>query len=189
MALKIYTKTGDKGQTSLIGGQRVPKDDRRIDAFGAIDELNAQLGFVVSLLPKSEADLEQNILAIQHHLFDLGAELASLSDIKTKGMKIPKVSSEKVTWLEELIDRFDKELVPLRNFILPGGSAASSALQVARAVCRRAERRIISITDDYDVNPELIKYVNRLSDFLFTAARLANVHANTPDVTWKPNFN
>lgn len=183
--MKIYTKTGDKGDTSLIGGERVGKNDPRIEAYGTIDELNAFIGLAITHLPLHIKELRDDLIKIQHHLFDIGAELASLSDRKVKAMKIPRVRATKIAWLEDHIDRYHKEVPELKHFILPGGSETSSALHVARSVCRRAERAIIALADTQSVNPELIKYINRLSDFFFAAARYSNHKTGTPDTLWE----
>jgi cob(I)alamin adenosyltransferase len=183
--MKIYTKTGDSGETSLVGGQRVPKDDLRIEAYGTVDELNASVGLAISLLPVSMAQIGSVLTKIQHHLLDIGSELASLSDRKVVGMEIPTVTLAKVEWLELGIDVCDEELEPLKQFILPGGAPAASALHVARTICRRAERRVISLQKKTAVNPQLIKYLNRLSDLLFTMARLVNARAGRGDIPWQ----
>lgn len=179
--MKIYTKTGDKGQTSLVGGQRVAKHDARIETIGMVDELNAALGLAVSQGGQDE------LLQIQHHLFDIGAELAAMSDRETVAMKIPTVTVEKVSWLEQLIDRYSADLQPLKHFILPGGTLLASQLHVARTICRRAERQAVELNDQMPVNPELLSYLNRLSDLLFTLARTANTQAGQGDVQWQPD--
>ncbi len=184
--MKIYTKTGDKGDTALVGGERVPKDDLRIEAYGTIDELNATIGQALSHLSLSETALSADLIKIQHHLFDLGSELASLSDRKSRAKtNIPQASAKKVGWLEKQIDQYTKELPPITYFILPGGSVAASSLHISRTVCRRAERQIINLSGERPINPELIKYINRLSDFLFTVARYANLKAGVGDVRWQ----
>lgn len=183
--MKIYTKTGDTGQTSLIGGERVAKDDARVEACGTVDELNATVGVAHSLLSMSLDDVAADLLTVQHRLFDIGAELASLTEKKVKALKVPQATAEKVEQLEKQIDTYDKELDKLTNFILPGGSQAAAALHQARAVCRRAERRVINLHGSHPVNPELVKYLNRLSDYLFTVARLANHRGSAQDILWQ----
>ncbi len=183
--MKIYTKTGDKGETSLVGGQRIAKDDPRIEAYGTIDELNSVVGLVISQLQKHSRIIAGDLTTIQHHLFDIGAELASLSNRKTKAIKIPRVTERKITWLEKRIDRYTKDLAPLQAFILPGGTEAASSLHLARTICRRAERRIVALGRVIEINHELVKYINRLSDYLFTAARLTNHQSGSEDVLWE----
>ncbi len=184
--MKIYTKTGDKGETSLFGGERVKKDDPRIEAYGTVDELNSAIGLAISFLPISQADLQEILLTVQHHLLDIGSELSSLSDKKSRSKaKVPEVTAKKVTWLEKHIDTLDKDLTQLTQFILPGGTQAASALHLARTICRRAERKVITLSAEHETNSELIRYLNRLSDFLFTAARFTNVKSGNGDVSWK----
>lgn len=183
--MKIYTKTGDKGQTALVSGERIDKDDQRIEAYGTVDELNSFIGLANSCLGMRDEDLKEDLTKIQHHLLDIGAELASLSDKKTARVKVPHVTEKKVTWLESSIDRYDKELTQLTQFILPGGDEVASQLHVARSVCRRAERCVITVQKSREVNSELIKYLNRLSDFLFTVARVINMRAGNGDVVWE----
>ncbi len=183
--MKIYTKTGDSGKTSLVGGERVLKDDARIEAYGAIDELNSIIGVAISHIPSELKDAIETLLRIQHQLLNIGSELASLSDRKTKAMKIPHIDEQAVSWLEKQIDHYDNELSPLKNFILPGGTGAASFLHQARTVCRRAERRIVALNQEQPINSELIRYINRLSDLLFTLARLANARAQKPDQIWR----
>ena len=170
--MKIYTKTGDAGETSLFGGARVPKDDSRIEAYGTIDELNSFLGVARASWPASPID--QHFDRIQSDLFDIGAHLASPGTSRFAG-----VDPEHVVELERAIDAMESELEPLRNFILPGGSAPAAHLHVARTVCRRAERLVVALHDESS-----IVYLNRLSDFLFVAARFANRKHGVADVPW-----
>jgi cob(I)alamin adenosyltransferase len=184
--MKVYTKTGDKGQTSLIGGERTDKDDPRIEAYGTVDELNAALGLAIAYLPEVFFDdVKTELIEIQKELFSIGSELASISEKTSRGITITPIGSEAITKLEKLIDLYDNELPALRNFILPGGRIPTSALHLARTICRRAERATITLTDNYEVNPELIKYLNRLSDLLFTVARLTNARLDIPDQIWQ----
>lgn len=183
--MKIYTKTGDKGETSLIGGERTDKDDPRIEAYGEVDELNAAIGLAISFLPAHSSTIYEDLTKVQHHLFDIGAELASLSERKVKALKIPKVTPTKVSFLEQQMDNYASELKSLTQFILPGGTEAASALHLARTICRRAERRIVSLAKQQPVNEELVRYLNRLSDLLFTAARLVNSQVGKPDIRWE----
>ena len=178
---KIYTRTGDAGETGLFGGGRVSKDHLRVRAYGTIDEANAVIGVARSAGPSPEIDgiLER----VQHQLFDLGAELATPEDAAAAA-HIARTTPERVEALERDIDRCESVLPPLSQFVLPGGTPAASALHHARTVARRAEREIVALAAREPVNPELLKYVNRLSDLLFVLARLANHAAGRPDVVW-----
>jgi cob(I)alamin adenosyltransferase len=177
--VKIYTRTGDLGETSLFGGARVAKNDARIEAYGTIDELSSHLGVARASGIPSEVDavLEQ----VQRDLFDVGAHLASPGT-----SRFPGVDAQRIAELESAIDAMERELAPLKNFILPGGSLAAAQLHVARTVCRRAERLVVALQDDTPATLSTIAYVNRLSDYLFVAARFANRRADVPDVEWKP---
>ncbi len=182
---RIYTRTGDEGETSLFGGRRVPKHDPRVGAYGAIDELNAVLGVARAARPDPGIDavLEQ----VQHHLFDIGAELATAPDAAPgAAAHAPRVLPSWVESLERDIDRFEDGLPPLREFILPGGTPVAAHLHLARTVARRAEREVVALAARESLNPELLKYVNRLSDLLFVLARAANHAAGHPDTTWRP---
>ncbi len=182
---RIYTRTGDGGETGLFGGQRVPKDDLRVGAYGTIDELNAVLGVARAAGPGSEIDavLER----LQHHLFDLGAELATPPTASSASVAhAPRVIPAWVEALERDIDRFEDSLPPLRQFILPGGTPAAAMLHLARTVARRAEREIVALSAREPLNPELLKFVNRLSDLLFVLARAANHTGGRPDTPWHP---
>lgn len=181
---RIYTRTGDTGETGLFGGRRVRKDDARVSAYGTVDELNAVLGVArAAWLPdRVEPVLEK----LQHYLFDLGSELAASPDAGDAAVAhASRVTPAWVEALEQEIDRLEAVLPPLRAFILPGGTPAAAALHHARAVCRRAEREIVTLAAREPVNPELIKFVNRLSDLLFVMARAANHAAGRPDVEWR----
>jgi cob(I)alamin adenosyltransferase len=180
--MKIYTKTGDDGETGLFGGPRVRKDSLRIEAFGTVDELNAVLGLArASGLP---AEIDAVIEPIQHELFALGAELATPNP-ERHGTAL--VGASAIAALEQAIDRAETSLQPLRQFILPGGAPAAAQLHVARTVCRRAERRLTSLiaATDEPVSPNTLVYLNRLSDLLFVLARQANALAGRPDVPWR----
>jgi cob(I)alamin adenosyltransferase len=179
---KIYTRTGDAGETSLFGGGRVSKDDLRVRAYGTIDELNAAIGVVRAGEPPPEIDgiLER----VQHQLFDLGAELAT-PESAAAAARITRTTADRVEGLEQDIDRGEALLPPLRQFVLPGGTPVAAALHHARTVARRAEREIVSLNARESVNPDLLKYVNRLSDLLFVLARVANQAAGRPDVIWR----
>ncbi len=186
--MKIYTKTGDAGETGLYAGPRVPKNDLRIEAYGTVDELNAVLGLVRSTAAASSqklpAEIETLLAHIQHTLFDLGAELAT-PDPQARGTSF--VTPEEIIVLERAIDSFEDPLTPLKTFILPGGTPAASWLHLARTVCRRAERRVVTLLDrEADkLSPRVLIYLNRLSDLLFVLARAANHYVGRPDVLWE----
>jgi cob(I)alamin adenosyltransferase len=180
--MKIYTKTGDTGQTGLFGGPRVAKDDLRIEAYGSVDELNAVIGLArCEKLPK---DIDSQLAQIQNELFDLGAELATPNPA---AHHMTGLGSKQIEAIEQAIDRHEAALPQLREFILPGGCRAAAALHLARTVCRRAERRLVTLvrSSSAPVSPELTIYLNRLSDLLFVLARAANAAAGTPDVPWR----
>jgi len=178
--VKLYTRTGDSGETSLFDGTRVKKDDPRVDAYGEVDELNAWLGLVRA--SGLEADLDAAIVQIQRDLFALGAQLADPADKIANRVTKAVLDEDAVVRLEQLIDRADAEVPPLSRFILAGGTPAAAALHVARAVCRRAERRIVALAPAPE--PVLLRYVNRLSDLLFALARAANHRAGKAEVEW-----
>jgi cob(I)alamin adenosyltransferase len=176
--VKIYTKTGDEGETGLFGGGRVPKDDPRVQAYGAVDELNATLGFAAALEPPEfEADFLQSL---QRDLFTIGAELATPDTARVK----QRVGAERVSAMEAVIDTHEATLAPLKNFILPGGTPKAAALHVARTTCRRAERAVVSLARDEQINPTIIHFLNRLSDLLFVLARAVNKQAGRADIVW-----
>ena len=178
--MKIYTKTGDTGDTSLFDGTRVRKDDARVDAYGEVDELNAWLGVVLTEQP--DQPLATALVQIQRDLFALGAQLADPVDKIAARVTKAVISEVDVARLEGLIDRLEEELPPLRRFILAGGTPAAAALHVARAVCRRAERRMVALAPPVD--RVLLRYVNRLSDLLFVLARVVNHRAGVPETEW-----
>jgi cob(I)alamin adenosyltransferase len=186
---KIYTRTGDDGTTALGTGERRKKYDLRVAAYGTLDETNSVLG-IARLHTGDDAALDAALSRIQNDLFDVGADLTTPGKGKGPGGARLTVTAAQVEWLEAEIDRLNDALEPLRSFILPGGSAAAAYLHLARTVCRRAERLIAELNDrpDESVTPEVLKYVNRLSDFLFVAARHAN-DKGTRDVLWKPGQN
>ena len=186
---KIYTRTGDDGTTALGSGERRKKYDLRIAAYGTLDEVNAALG-IARLHTGGDAALDAALARIQNDLFDLGADLCTPGKGKGPGGARLTVTDKQVTWLESEIDRLNAELHPLRSFVLPGGSAAAAYLHLARTMCRRAERLAAELKDKVDesVTPEVLKYVNRLSDFLFVAARYAN-DKGAGDVLWQPGQN
>ncbi|MEO7210320.1 MAG: cob(I)yrinic acid a,c-diamide adenosyltransferase [Chitinophagaceae bacterium] len=180
--MKIYTKTGDKGKTSLIGGTKVSKGSLRIDAYGNVDELNSFIGFVLDQTPDEtcKADLKE----IQDRLFTIGSELACDPEKNIK-MKIPDIHESDIDMLERRMDEMDKELLPLKNFILPGGHPAVSATHLARCVCRRAERTCVQMLDlESFVDPIIIKYLNRLSDYLFMLSRYTAHILGITEIPW-----
>jgi cob(I)alamin adenosyltransferase len=177
MTLKIYTRTGDTGQTSLFGGTRVAKNDARIEAYGTLDELNSYVGVARASWADSAVDAELH--DVQMDLFEIGAHLASPGTSRFPGVELARIES-----LEHAIDAMETELAPLRNFILPGGHPSAAQLHVARTVCRRAERLIVALGDDSDATRSSIAYLNRLSDYLFVAARYANHQHGREDVPW-----
>lgn len=183
MAFKIYTKTGDKGLTSLIGGIRVPKSHIRIESYGTVDELNSYMGMIGDMV--GNAKITEWIREIQDRLFTIGSVLATSPEKEVK-MKLPDLHPEDVHWLELQIDKMNEELPEMRSFILPGGHMAASTAHVARCVCRRAERICVAMQEQNEEVPELIlQYLNRLSDFLFVLARYI-VHINgAEEVPWR----
>ena len=179
--MKIYTRTGDAGQTGLWGGLRVAKDALRVQAYGSVDEANAVIGLVRSV-GVSEA-LNEMLATIQDQLFVVGADLATPGEASS----IPRISTAEVQFLEQAIDELETGLEPLRNFIHPGGHLSAAQLHVARTVTRRAERWVVSLAHEEPINEQAAIYLNRLSDFLFVGARAANAHAGVADVAWLPN--
>ena len=181
--VKIYTKTGDKGDTGLFGGGRVPKDDPRVEAYGDVDELNAVIGMAraVELMPR----IDEVLVPVQRDLFAIGALLATPDREKmAQHLQKARIDEHRITELEQAIDDAESELEPLRAFILPGGTPKSAALHVARTVCRRAERNVVRLQHDVELPELTVIYLNRLSDLLFTLARLANKRAGAGEVTW-----
>lgn len=176
--MKIYTKSGDDGTTGLFNGKRVSKSDIRVDCYGTIDELSSVLGIAISFEKNSE--LVEDFTEISHKLFRLATDLATPPDPNIK-FKIERIDSDDVSWLEKKIDSYDEELELLRNFILPGGTHSASFLHLARTVTRRAERRIMELNEREQVGKNIIIFVNRLSDYFFTAARIANKRAGIED--------
>jgi len=177
--MKIYTKTGDTGDTGLLGGDRISKASARMDVIGNLDELNANLGLAVTT---GIGELAPALLRIQAQLFDLGAEFAAPSGSKFEYISVTEVE---INQLETEIDSMTDRLPPLKNFILPGGTVGAAHLHICRAVCRRAERSILELHRESPVRSEVLRFVNRLSDWLFTAARKANQDAGVADVPWR----
>ena len=178
--MKIYTKTGDKGNTSLFSGGRVPKHHIRVEAYGTIDELNAVLGIVRAAGTSRQA--ESWLHEVQQQLFHLGADLATPLDAKSEW--VTRIDASQVQWLEATIDQMTDVLKPLSNFILPGGTVAAAQLHVARTVCRRAERLIVALQQESETSEYVIAYVNRLSDWLFTLARYVNAQSGEAEEKW-----
>lgn len=183
-AMKIYTRTGDDGTTGLIGGTRIKKNNIRLEAYGTVDELNSYIGVVRSLYTEIHADsvLEK----IQNKLFVIGAHLATEDNDQLVKKQLP-VEVADILLLEDEMDRMIEVLPPLNNFILPGGSQASSFCHVARTVCRRSERRIVELAERTEVDPNLIKYINRLSDYLFVLSRKISMDLKSPEILWSPD--
>lgn len=185
--MKIYTRTGDGGETALFGGGRVRKDDIRVEAYGAVDELNAAIGLAIAGL-EAAGDDEQidRLRSVQGDLLAIGAHLATPDSAGATAVShLPPLPSEQIAWMEEWIDRGDEQVEPLRSFVLPGGSEAAARLHVARGVCRRAERRVLTLGAREPIDGTIIVYLNRLSDLLFTLARVANAAAGRGDVAWR----
>ncbi|WP_207955399.1 cob(I)yrinic acid a,c-diamide adenosyltransferase [Segetibacter sp. 3557_3] len=184
MAIKIYTKTGDLGNTSLIGGTKVPKSHLRIESYGTVDELNSYIGLLNDHL--TDAHNKNYLKEVQDRLFTIGSSLACDPD-KEPMMKIPDLKETDIVSLEQEMDAMNKDLQPMRNFILPGGHVAVSTAHIARCVCRRAERLCVSLREhDLFVEPLVIKYLNRLSDYLFVLSRHIAHLLNVAEIAWKP---
>lgn len=178
---KVYTKTGDKGYTGLVSGARVSKGHEQIDLYGEVDELNSHLGYLNSIAQNDS--YYEIMLAVQNALFDLGSNLACEVE-KRLQYKLPQVKSSLIEELESSIDKMDKELQPLKNFILPGGSTDSAYAQICRTVCRRVERKLVRFQDDLPENS--LEFLNRLSDFLFVYARFLNKNSGREEILWRP---
>jgi len=191
--MKIYTRAGDKGETGLIGGKRVSKGDPRIIAYGSVDELNSFIGITLSLLTSKHEDLFSDLInimtRIQNELFVVGSDLADPSYSAKNGdrFKTPRTEQRLASALEDAIDKFEAELQPITFFVLPGGSIEASFLHAARTVARRAETATTLLSKDQIINPIILVYLNRLSDFLFVAARLVNKRLGIADVAWRYN--
>jgi cob(I)alamin adenosyltransferase len=179
----LYTRGGDRGETSLFGSGRVQKDSLRVEAYGTIDELNSCLGVAIACCEHPE--MAAALKTIQSKLFTAGADLATDMEAETQGKMIPRIGRSDTDELERLIDALQAELPPLRSFILPGGTRLSAAIHLARAVCRRAERRVVELARSEKVNQEMVPFLNRLSTYLFNLAREANLLAGQADEVWK----
>ncbi len=180
--MKIYTKTGDKGSTSLWGGKRISKGELRIEAYGTIDELNAHLGLVLDL--ETEKPIKELLISVQNTLFLCGSLLAA--DPENQKLALPPFSDELIPTLEKAIDELDKQLEPMTAFILPSGHPTVSHTHIARTICRRAERRCVALSEIELVNPLIIQFLNRLSDYLFTLARYQGKRLNATEIPWNP---
>ena len=183
MATKIYTKTGDKGTTSLLGGKKVPKSHDRIEAYGTVDELNSFIGLLKDH-ESVEARLKNQLYWIQETLFSLGSILATEQDFK--GFALPQITQIEITQIEQWIDHYDSKLPPLKNFILPGGHTAVSLCHVCRTVCRRAERATHKLAENEALDQNIIPFLNRLSDYFFILARKIALDLNVPETPWVP---
>jgi cob(I)alamin adenosyltransferase len=184
MAIKIYTKTGDKGQTSLIGGTRLPKHHQRIEAYGTVDELNSHIGLLRDVITNTTTtDL---LLSIQDRLFTIGSNLAADPD-KNK-MQLPQLNEEDITALEKAIDDMNRQLPEMKSFVLPGGHLHVSYSHIARCVCRRAERTVVRLAENEKVDEIHIRYLNRLSDYLFMLARFLVKELGVKEMPWRPRM-
>ena len=186
---KVYTRTGDEGETGLVGGKRIPKEHLRIEAYGTVDELNSVIGLCGSFLSQKESSphrdkLEMILEAVQQRLFDIGSELATLPGDEYEGQV--KVSDEDTAWMEEVIDLMNDDLDPLKSFILPGGTPLNAFLHQARTVCRRAERAVLRLHRGENVSVSIRTFINRLSDFLFVCGRWVTVTLDEEEVLWVP---
>lgn len=185
MKSQLYTRTGDNGTTSLVGGQRVKKNCVRIESYGTVDELSAQLG-AISSDPKCEVEVKGQLQEIQNELFNIGSYLATLSGKPEDSCQTPgPIDSDKLNTLEEWIDALDEQTPKINAFVLPGGCELAAKAHVARTVCRRAERRILDLAENEHVDSDVIRYVNRLSDYLFIAARYFNFMQGEEEVVWR----
>ena len=180
--MKIYTRTGDDGTTGLLGRDRVPKHDLRVEAYGSVDELNAVLG--VAHAQDTAKSFGELLPSLQSSLFDVGAELATIDEKMLE--KLARIGDADVTRLEREIDRLEADLAPLTRFVLPGGTPLAASLHHARTVCRRAERRVTALSAREPVSGALVRWLNRLADLLFVMARWANARAGVPDQLWEP---
>lgn len=181
--MKIYTRTGDKGDTGLYGAERVPKDHPRVEAYGTVDEANSAIGLARSLLGNQHPDIQQDLEYLQNALFDLGADLATRTGSPYE-KNLVRIDAQDVAHLEQLIDRYQEQAPPFTGFVHPGGHAAASALHLARTISRRAERNLITLSHLEEINSESQKYLNRLSDLLFTLARVINQREGLEESAW-----
>jgi len=180
MAFKIYTKTGDKGVTALLGGTRVPKHHIRIEAYGTVDELNSWIG---QIRDSVQTEFEKELYKIQNYLFTIGSHLATTPSKEVK-MSLPDLEDGQIKFLEERIDIMEETLPALTNFVLPGGDASASKIHIARCVCRRAERISVALSSEEDIDQRIVQYLNRLSDYLFVLSRYVLQKNNGTEVIW-----
>jgi cob(I)alamin adenosyltransferase len=180
--MKVYTKTGDLGETSLLGGSRVSKAELQIESYGTVDELNSYIGLIRDQIWKQP--LLEELIEIQDRLFTIGSHLAN--DKKKNKIKLPEIHEKDVQRLEIEIDKMDNQLPPMKAFILPGGHTLVSYTHIARCVCRRAERKVVRLSENWEIAPIIIKYLNRLSDYLFTLGRKLSKDLGTDEIEWKP---
>lgn len=181
--MKIYTKTGDKGETSLFGGKRVQKSSLRISTYGTVDELNASLGLAICSV--KDENVKSVLLKLQNQLFIVGADLATPLEVESKNISIPRVTEAEIHESEKAIDFFDSHMEALRYFILPGGAVSAAQLHVARTICRRAEREVVLLAQQEEINQNIVIFLNRISDLLFVLSRFENKTAGIPDRQWE----
>ncbi|MDH3267787.1 MAG: cob(I)yrinic acid a,c-diamide adenosyltransferase [Ignavibacteria bacterium] len=182
--MKIYTKTGDKGETGLFGGERISKDSIRISAYGTIDELNSFIGYTITEI--KDQSVKDNLLKIQNYLFTIGSDLATPETEKNTKLNIQRIPESFDKEIEKMIDHYDAKLEELKNFILPGGSKGASLLHICRTVCRRAEREVVALKNSVTIGDNIIIFLNRLSDLFFVLSRFENKVSNHPDTIWNP---
>ena len=181
--MKIYTKGGDKGETGLFGGERVSKDSLRIETYGTVDELNSFIG--LALVEIKDYEVKKLLERIQNTLFILGSDLSAPDNVKDKSHNIPRISKLNYEEIEKEIDKFDSRLGELKNFILPGGSKSAALLHICRTICRRAERRVVALNNAVNISPDIIIFLNRLSDLFFVVARYENKISGIEDIEWQ----
>lgn len=182
--MKIYTKTGDKGETGLFGGERVSKNSTRLDAYGTVDELNSFIGYAITEVKFKE--MQAILVDIQQKLFVVGSDLATPQTEKNEKLKITRTPDEYISETEKLIDKFESQLDELKNFILPGGSKGAALLHICRTIARRAEREIVALKNTEEIGNNIVIFLNRLSDLFFVLSRFENKYSNIPDTKWIP---
>ena len=182
--MKIYTRTGDKGETGLFGGERVLKDTLRLNAYGSIDELNSFIGLAITEVTCKE--IKNILIDLQNKLFVVGSDLAAPENEKNKNLKITRTPDQFISEIENNIDNFDSQLDELKNFILPGGSKGASLLHVCRTISRRAEREVVALNNTGQIGKNIVIFLNRLSDLFFVLSRFENKYSNIPDTKWIP---
>ena len=182
--MKIYTKTGDKGETGLFGGERVTKDSLRISTYGTIDELNAFIGYTITEV--NDPRVKENLLTVQNYLFTVGSDLATPETPKNEKLNIQRTPDSFYKEIEKMIDHYELQLDELKNFILPGGSKSAALLHICRTVCRRAEREVVALKKTVTIGDNILIFLNRLSDLFFVLSRFENKVSNHPDTKWLP---